>query len=311
MTRVRVSTRRTPSQWWRLIATVLITLVVGFIGQSSQSVLAQIVCEPLAEVATASPAATPEPLDYSDAAFPDGGGELTVFAAASLVDAFSTIETQLEEENAGLEITVETGGSQVLVTQLTEGAEADVLATANNGTMATAINGGLIDGGPVTFTGNRLVIVAPEDNPANIESLEDLAGADVQLVVSGEDVPVGSYTRTTLCEYDASGDAPADLIDGINGNIVSEEVDVRDVLAKVQIGEADAGIVYASDAVASELLGTPLTVVEFPEELNTTATYPIAPVAGGNTELAAAFIAYVLGPDSQTVLSDFGFERPS
>lgn len=311
MARVRVSTQRAPAQWWRLVTVILLTFGVTFIGQSSNSVLAQIDCEPPADVAAASPAATPEPPDYSDAAFPEGGGELTIFAAASLVDVFSTIETQLEEANEGLDITVETAGSQVLVTQLTEGAEADVLATANYSTMATAIEGGLIDGDPVTFTGNRLVIVAPQDNPANIESLEDLAGDDVQLVVAGEDVPVGSYTRTTLCKYDASGDAPADLIEGINGNIVSEEVDVRDVLAKVQIGEADAGIVYASDAIASELLGTPLTVVEFPAELNTTATYPIAPVAGGDTDLAAAFIAYVLSSDGQTVLSDFGFELPS
>jgi molybdate transport system substrate-binding protein len=300
-------------KWFRSFL-LAIMLVAGMLAIPSGTTLAQITCEPAtAAPATsaspeASPAAAADP--YAGAEFPADGGSLTVFAAASLVDAFGTIEEQLETAHPGLDITVETAGSQTLVTQLTEGAEADVLATANNSTMQKAIDSGLIDGEAVTFTGNRLVIVTPPDNEAGVNSLLDLGNEGVQLVLAGADVPVGSYTRTALCQFSTLADSPAGLIDSINANVVSEEVDVRSVLAKVQIGEADAGIVYASDAVASQLAGDTLNVIEFPDSLDTTASYPIAPVAGGNAELAAAFIAYVQSPDGQQVLNDFGFTLP-
>ena len=106
----------------------------------------------------------------------------------------------------------------------------------------------------------------------------------------------------------SKGGAPDGFLDAVNANVVSEETDVRSVLAKVQLGEADAGIVYASDAVASNLAGTKVGTIEFPFE--TTATYPLAPVAGGNTELAQAFITYVLSPEGQKVLADYGFAQP-
>lgn len=293
----------------------VLALVACFgLGGLAQPALAQIACDPPAASAgtPATSAATPAAaVALPDAVpFPEDGGDLTVFAAASLVDAFAVIETDLEAANPGLEITVETAGSQTLVTQLTEGAEADVLATANTSTMTDAAGAGLIAGDPTLFTGNRLVIVAPEDNPAGIATLDDLAGDDINLVVAGAEVPVGTYSRTILCAYDASGAAPEGFIDGVSGNVVSEEEDVRNALVKVQLGEADAGLVYASDAFASELAGTPLTVIEFPETLDTTAVYPIAPVTGGDSDLAAAFIAYVLGPNGQATLGDYGFVLP-
>jgi molybdate transport system substrate-binding protein len=249
------------------------------------------------------------PIALADVAFPDDGGTLTVFAAASLTDAFGEFETMLEDAHPGLDIVIETGGSQTLVTQLQEGAEADVLATANTSTMQTALDDGLVTGNPAFFTGNRLVIVTPADNPAGIASLEDLAKDGVKLVVANESVPAGMYARQALCNFDAGGSAPDGFIDQVSGNIVSEEEDVRNVLAKVQLGEADAGIVYASDAVASERAGTPLNVIEFPADVVTNAVYPIAAVAGGNTELAEAFIAAILSPEGQAILAEYGFER--
>jgi molybdate transport system substrate-binding protein len=154
------------------------------------------------------------------------------------------------------------------------------------------------------------VIVTPEGNPAGIDSIDDLAGDDLNLVIAAAEVPVGSYSRHVLCSYSTSEEAPEGFIDTVNRNVVSEELDVRGVLAKVQLEEADAGLVYASDAVAANLAGTPVTVLEFPGSLNATAVYPIAPVAGGNVELANAFIAYVLSEPGQATLAHYGFDQP-
>lgn len=293
---------------------LLMVLSLAFVAAPVSPVVATaqgsgaISCDPATPVAASTTAAA-SPVAPVSVDFPTDGGTITVFAAASLTDAFATIADDIQAAHPNVTITVSTGGSQALVTQLTEGAKADVLATANTSTMKDAQAADLIDGTPTIFTGNRLVIVTPDGNPAGVTSLDDLAKSDIKLVIAGSDVPVGSYTRKTLCSYVAKGDAPEGFLDAVNGNVVSEETDVRSVLAKVQLGEADAGIVYASDAVASNLAGTKVTTVEFPFE--TSATYPIAPVAGGNTELAQAFISYVLSPDGQKVLADFGFAPPA
>jgi molybdate transport system substrate-binding protein len=286
---------------------VLIMLVLSLLAPSSA--LAQAACEPASGGGPTSPPAPATPVALA-AEFPADGGELTVFAAASLVDAFADIVDQIQTTYPNVSITVETGGSQALVTQLQEGATADVLATANPSTMNTATESNLIDGEPLVFTGNRLVIVAPSDNPAGISSLDDLATEGTRVVLAAREVPVGNYARTSLCAYADSGAAPEGFLDAFNANIVSEELDVRDVLAKIQLGEGDAGIVYASDAVAAELNGDPVSVIEFPHAVNVTAVYPIAPVAGGNTDLANAFIAYVLSAEGQAILESYGFVYP-
>jgi molybdate transport system substrate-binding protein len=268
---------------------------------ASPAAAVELTCPPPAtEPADASPAAAPA----VDAAFPDGDVELTVFAAASLTDAYAQIVDAIEAQHPNVTVHVETAGSQTLVTQLTEGASADVLATANTSTMRQAQDAGLIDGDPVVFTANRLVIVTPADNPAGIAGIQDLANSGVKLVIAGEDVPAGSYARTAICAW--AGD-DADAIAAIGDNVVSEEVDVRSVMTKVQLGEADAGIVYASDAAASAKAGASLHVIEFPDNVPTAAAYPIAPVAGGDVAAARAFIAFVLSPNGQQILADYGF----
>ncbi len=298
--------------WQRMVMNsfVLFALVIGNLGVlPAGGAVVPIACDPAASSAAAT-SAPATPIAAVEAVFPEAGGELRVFAAASLVDAFNEVGADIQEANPNLNITFETAGSQTLVTQLQEGAEADVLATANNSTMATAVESGLIEGDPQIFTGNRLVIVTPEGNPAGIQSVDDLAGEDINLVVAAPEVPVGNYSRNVLCAYSTTAEAPEGFIDAVNGNVVSEELDVRSVLAKVQIGEADAGIVYASDAVSANLAGTPVTVLEFPDSLNVTAAYPIAPVAGGNVEMASAFIAYVLSEPGQATLERYGFVYP-
>jgi len=257
---------------------------------------------------TATPDASPVAEIPPFGSFPEEGGELTVFAAASLNDAFHEIANTIMPQHPGMSITNERGGSQSLVTQLEEGARANVLATADTSTMDRAVASGMIRGAPVLFTGNRLVIVTPPDNPAGIQGIDDLGNDGVRLVVANSDVPAGRYTAGAFCAYAGMDSSPEGFIDRVNGNIVSEETDVRFVLTKVQLGEADAGVVYASDATASELSGVGLNVIEFPEGLPIHAGYPIASIEGGDTRLANAFIAYVTGDEGQAILRKYGFE---
>jgi molybdate transport system substrate-binding protein len=255
---------------------------------------------------TASSPATPV---ARDAAFPETGGDLRIFAAASLTDAFSEIKTDLEAAHPGLSITYNFAGSQALVTQLGEGAEADVFASANNTQMKAAQEKDVIGGEPVTFVRNELVIVTPPDNPAGIDSPDDLGASGVRLVLAQADVPVGRYAREAVCGMGQdSATFGEDFVSRVASNVVSEEEDVRDVLTKVELGEADAGIVYVSDAFIG---GDKVQQVEIPVDFNILATYPIATVSGGDEALGDAFIAYVLSDDGQATLADFGFEPVS
>jgi len=289
---------------------VLIALGATFSGGVSGPVMfAQeaIVCpEPVAPAATAVAAATPEaPTD--PVAFPAEGGDLTVFAAASLTATFEDIKTDLETANPELSITYNFAGSQALVTQLSEGAEADVFASASRAQMTNAVEAGVIAGDPEVFTGNRLTIVVPADNPAGIESAADLADDGLVLVLAAPEVPVGQYARESACKMAADtatyGDA---FLEGFVGNIVSNEDNVKAVFTKVQLGEADAGIVYTTDVTAD--VAADVLQIEIPADVNVVATYPIAPVEGGDSALADAFISYVLGPDGQATLAESGFE---
>ena len=289
----------------RLILSFL--LVVTALGVGGGVTYGEVMCAQPAQ-ATAESAATPEPVDFPMTAFPEDGGDLHIFAAASLTDAYNDMAQHLMDENPNLNITIETAGSQTLVTQLEEGATADVLATADTATMDRAQESGLISDDPVMFTSNRLVIVTPANNPAGIESIDDLAGDNISLVLANPEVPVGNYSMLAFCDYANGEEAPDGFINAINNNLVSEEPDVRHVLTKVQLGEADAGIVYASDATASMLNGVELQVIEFPESVRTSAGYPIALVDGGNTELGTAFISFVLSDEGQEILAHYGFQ---
>jgi molybdate transport system substrate-binding protein len=237
--------------------------------------------------------------------FPENAGDVTIFAAASLTDVFTAIEGDLEAANPGLNLVFNFAGSQALVTQLSEGAPADVFASANNSQMNAAVEAGVIAGDPAGFAKNRLAIVVPADNPAGIESLTDLDNEGLQLVIAATDVPVGGYARTSICAVqtaDVDGDDFAQLV---AANVVSNEANVRNVLAKVALGEADAGIVYETDITADVV--DDVIQIEIPNEFNVIASYPIAAVEGGNADAAAAFISYILSPEGQARLAEFGF----
>ena len=257
---------------------------------------------PAGAMAAATPATAATPV-----AFPADGGSMTVFAAASLTNAFDQIGKDISVQNPNVTITFNYAGSQALVTQLSQGAQADVFASANDTQMAKARDAGVISGDPRTFVRNRLVIVVPQDNPAGINSPADLAKDGAKIVLAQADVPVGQYARQSLC---LMGQDPAtygdDFVNKVSGNVVSEEEDVRAVLTRVQLGEADAGIVYVSDYASTQ--GGGVTTVDIPANVNEIATYPIAAVQGGNDALASAFISYVLGSDGQATLKQNGFD---
>jgi molybdate transport system substrate-binding protein len=254
-------------------------------------------------------AATPTmsvPVTGAAPTFPPGEATLTVFAAAALTDAFTELELELETAYPGLDIVYNFGGSQALVTQLSEGAAADVFASANLPQMTAAQDNGSIAGEAVVFARNQLAIVVPASNPAGIDDSADLGNDGLRLVLAQPEVPVGRYSRESVClmARDAAtyGEGFAERV---AANVVSEEEDVRDVLAKVELGEADAGIVYVSDARAG---GEAVTAIAIPEAVNLVAVFPIAAAAGGDEELADAFIGSVLGPDGQAALAAAGFE---
>ncbi|HET9906824.1 MAG TPA: molybdate ABC transporter substrate-binding protein [Anaerolineales bacterium] len=231
---------------------------------------------------------------------------LTVFAAASLTDAFTEIGANFEAANPGVTTTFNFAGSQALRTQIEEGAPADVFASANQTEMeALVISEHVVAGTPQVFLSNKLVVVVPADNPAALENLEGLARSGVKLVIAAEEVPVGKYTREALnLMNDQFG---SDFKDKLLANVVSNEDNVRQILAKVQLGEADAGIVYMSDAVSAPELQT----IEIPNDLNVIATYPIAALLDtANSDLATAFVEYVLSSDGQAILEKWGFGPP-
>mgnify|MGYP001339423698 FL=1 len=231
---------------------------------------------------------------------------LTVFAAASLTDAFEEIATVFEAENAGVDILFSFGSSSTLAAQLAEGAPADVFASANNTQMNVARDAERIAGSPRTFVKNRLVLIVPIDNPAGIVTLRDLAAEGVKLVIAAPDVPVRTYTDTMLQRLAADPAYGEAYSAAVIANVVSEEDNVRQVAAKVALGEADAGIVYISDVTPD--ISDQVIAIPIPDYLNTIATYPIAITNdSAYPELAQAFIDYVLSDAGQDILVSWNF----
>lgn len=237
---------------------------------------------------------------------PESGAEarkLNVFAAASLTESFTEIGKNFEAVNPGITVTFNFAGSQALRTQIEEGAPADVFASANTKEMDTLVAGAFVaNDAPQMFLTNKLVIIVPPGNPAGVDSVESLSNSGLKLVLAAEEVPVGRYSREALDLMNAQ--FGNDFKDSIHANVVSNEDNVKQVVAKVQLGEADAGIVYMSDAVAAPELPR----VEIPAEMNVIADYPIAPLAAARyPDLAAGFMEYVLSPEGQAVLQKWGF----
>lgn len=230
--------------------------------------------------------------------------KLTVFAAASLSDAFSELATAFEAQNAGVEVILNFAGSSQLAAQLSEGAAADIFAPANATQMQAVVDSGRITAGSEKlFVSNRLTVIVPADNPAGITALADLAQPGVQMLLAVQGVPVRQYTDEIVAEF------PANFQAQFYANLVSEEDNVRQVSAKVALGEADAGIVYTSDVTPD--IASQVQQIAIPEAQNVVATYPIAPLADAPAPtLAQSFISFVLSEDGQAILARWGFGPP-
>ncbi|MDP9999408.1 molybdate ABC transporter substrate-binding protein [Pseudarthrobacter sulfonivorans] len=231
----------------------------------------------------------------------DGGAAsqrktLTVFAAASLKGAFTDLAGKFEAANPGTDVTLSFAGSADLVTQISQGAPADVFASADTRNMDKLKGEGLADGEPGNFATNTLTVVVPPGNPAGITGFKDLAKAGVKVVACARQVPCGA--AATAIEQET----------GTTLSPVSEESSVTDVLGKVTSGEADAGLVYVTDAKTA---GDKAEEIPFPEAANAVNTYPIAAVKGARNKPAAdAFVEFVLGSEGQAALAAAGFGKP-
>jgi molybdate transport system substrate-binding protein len=220
-------------------------------------------------------------------------GELLVFAAASLTDAFDELRDAFVAANPDVEVVFNHAGSQTLASQINEGAPADVFASANTTQMDAVAAAGNLAGEPELFTANLLEIAVESGNPLGIRGLADLADPDLVLVLPAEEVPAGRYARQAL---DAAG---------VQVTPSSLEQDVRAALSKVELGEADASIVYASDIVASSDRADGVAI---PIEQNVAARYPIAVLVGApNPTAADAFVAFVRSDAGQEILTAHGF----
>lgn len=231
---------------------------------------------------------------------------LTILAAASLTESFGEIGQQFEKEHPGVSVQFSYAGSQQLVQQLAAGAPADVFAAASPKTMQDAVNAGRIQSSaPQTFATNRLVIAVPANNPAGLKSALDLAKPGLKLVLAAKEVPAGQYALAFLDKASQQQDFGSDYKQKVLNNVVSYENNVKAVLAKVTLGEADAGIVYATDVVSA---GDQITPLPIADPLNVIATYPVAVIQDSkNQQLARDFVNLLISSPGQKILAKYGF----
>ena len=241
-----------------------------------------------------------------------GGGaraDLTVFAAASLGEAFRAVGDAFVERNPGVRVGFNFAGSQTLSTQLSHGAAADVFAAADWRQMAAVQKAGLLGSAPVYFANNRLAVAVPA-GADGVRALADLARPGVRLAVADAAVPAGIYARNALDLLAGDEAYPADFVAVVLSNVATNETSVRGVVQKVALGEVDAGIIYETDAAAAQYADA-LRVIAIPLQFNPAAEYPIATLAAApRPELARAFIELVQGDVGQAILREHGFAPP-
>lgn len=230
---------------------------------------------------------------------------LNVFAAASLTESFNEIAGAYHQAHPNVTIKPNYNGSQILEQQIANGAPADVFASADTTNMTKASDAGLVSTSQV-FVKNRLVVIIPSSNPGNISTLKDLAKKGVKIDLGATTVPAGKYALQVLDNLSKSTDYGATYDSSVLANVVSREDNVKAVVQKVQLGEADAGFVYRTDVTAA--VASKVTVIDIPDQYNVIAEYPIAAVkASTHASDAQAFISFVLSPAGQAILTKYHF----
>lgn len=256
-------------------------------------------------------ASVPPPTTAPSSAAPSptaAPAELTIYGAASLKGALEKAKAAYEAAVPGTTITLSTDSSSALETQIEQGAPADVFLSADTTNPTKLVDKGLADGATVSFAGNKLTVIVPSDNPAGIKSPADLAKQGVKVIAAGNEVPITKYAKQLVDNLARVAGYPADFGAAYTANIASKEDNVKAVVAKIELGEGDAGIVYVTDAKAS----TKVVMVEVPESANVPATYVgVVVKASKNAAAAKAFLEWFAGPDGQAILGSFGFLPPS
>jgi molybdate transport system substrate-binding protein len=234
--------------------------------------------------------------------------ELTVFGAASLKGALDKAKAAYETAYPGTTVTVSTDSSSALEMQIEQGAPADVFLSADTTNPKKLVDGGLADGAATTFAGNNLTVIVPTANPAGMTTPADLAKSGVKVIAAGLEVPITKYANQLVANLAKEADYPADFAAKYAANTASREDDVKAVVAKIELGEGDAGIVYVTDAKAS----TKVTPIDVPDPANVLATYAgVVVKASKDAAAAKTFLDWIAGPDGQAILGEFGFLPPT
>lgn len=235
--------------------------------------------------------------------------QLTIYAAASLVEAFGQIGEEFEAAQPSVKVVTSFAGSQQIAQQVSQGAPGDLFASADVRQMENVIHSGRVEpGSQREFIHNQLVVILPGDNPGEVNGFGDLARPGLEIIMADEAVPVGAYSMQMLEQANQQPELGSDFKTKVQRNVVSYEENVRAVLTKTILGEAAAGIVYMSDT--ARIPEGEIQVIPIPEEINITASYFIAPLVDGpNKQLAEDFISLVLSPRGQEILNNHGFVR--
>jgi molybdate transport system substrate-binding protein len=252
----------------------------------------------------APPAPTPAPVPAPTSVDPISG-DIVVFAASSLTDAFKDIAQDFDRTHPAARVVLSFGGSSQLAVQLENGARADVFASADQAQMDAASRANVIPGPVRTFVQNRLVVIAPRENPAGVSSFQDLGRDGLKVIGAQINVPIGAYTQTLLESASAAPGYGSDFSRRVERNIVSREDTVRQIVAKIQLGEGDAAVVYLTDVTPQ--IADQFVKIALPDALQVIANYPIAPARGRNPTGGQAFIDYVLADAGQHSLAQWGF----
>jgi len=274
----------------RIAVTVIAAALAGITasalaGCSSSSSSTGSASSPSAGSSTAASASSPASLS----------GSITVFAAASLKEAFTTLGKQFEAAHPGVKVTFSFGASSALATQIISGAPADVFASASPKNMQQVVTAGDASN-PVNFVKNVMEVAVPPSNPAHVASVDDLAKSSVKVALCQPQVPCGATAAKVFKNAK------------ITVKPVTLQPDVKSVLTQVELGNVDAGVVYVTDvhAAGAKVKGVPILA-----SVDASTEYPIAPISkSGNSALAQAFVAYVLSPAGQSVLTADKFEKP-
>ena len=236
-----------------------------------------------------------------------GRANLTIYAAASLAGALDVATTSYQASHPDITLTISTGSSAALETQIEQGAPADVFLSADTANARKLVGQGLAAGALVPFAGNLLTIIVPATNPGAVRTPADLARPGLKIVAAGDSVPITRYADQVVRNLATQPGYPAGFASAYAANIVSKEDDVAAVVAKIALGEGDAAIVYVTDARTSPTV----TAIDIPATANVPATYAGVTVkASRDAAGAAAYLAWLAGPDGQAILARFGFLPP-